>query len=671
MASRIKGITLEIGGDTTKLQDALKDVNKSINNTQSQLKDVDKLLKLNPNNTELVAQKQRLLGEAIEQTKSKLAKLQEASAQANKELAKGNISQEQYDALQREIVATESELNRLTAEQVEFNDTVEDMGESASRGGEIAKSVLKSVGAVALACAGAVAGMVKGAVESYGEYEQLEGGVKKLFGENMAKEVIANSQEAYRTAGLSANEYMETVTGFSASLINSLKGDTKEATRISDLAIKDMSDNANTFGTDMESIQNAYQGFAKGQFNMLDNLKLGYAGSKEGMKSLLADAEKLTGKKYNIDNLKDIYEAIHEIQVQSNIAGTTEKEAMSTIQGSASATKSAWQNVLSALGGADIDLNKTIDNLIKSVSALITNLLPSIKNALGGVAEAVKSIAPIIIKELPSLVQEILPPLLTAVMGIVTALMEVAPQLIETVVNTILSYTDEIINCAVEIVVVLAGGLGESLPKLIPPMLEAVKTIVNAVINNLPKILEAGAKLIKELGKGILKNIPSIVSTIGSVISAVYNALKGLISKAYNWGSDFISGLVKGIKSKIGEITGAVKGVAQTIWSYLHFSRPEAVSPLHDYENYMPHFIEGMTKGIEDNKYKLIDAVQGMSAEMVVNPQQSGIMGSLGNIQNLLAGGNVIVLDTGELVGATARAYDNELGRIARMGAIR
>ena len=215
----------------------------------------------------------------------------------------------------------------------------------------------------------------KAALDAYAQFEQLEGGVKKLFGEEASKDVMKYAENAYKTAGLSANQYMEQVTSFSASLISSLEGDTEKAAQVADMAIQDMADNANTFGTDMQSIQNAYQGFAKGNFTMLDNLKLGFSGSKEGMQQLLDKAEEITGKKYDISNLKDIYEAIHVMQEELNIAGTTSKEAANTIEGSTNMMKAAWQNMLTAIGRGK-GVEEATQKFLESLGTVAKNIAP-------------------------------------------------------------------------------------------------------------------------------------------------------------------------------------------------------------------------------------------------------------------------------------------------------
>lgn len=351
---------------------------------------------------------------------------------------------------------------------------VSKLGNTLSKG---LKTAAKGAGIAIGAAATAVGFMVKSAVQAYGQYEQLVGGVETLFGaggksleeyaESVGKSttavrreyntlvksqntVLQNANKAYKTAGMSANEYMETVTSFSASLIQSLGGDTAKAATLADKAIIDMSDNANKMGSDIESIKTAYAGFAKGNFTMLDNLKLGYGGTKEEMERLLKEAEKISGIKYDVSSYADIVEAIHVVQNEMGITGTTAKEADTTIQGSLAATKAAWMNVLTSIAGGNIDLQDSIDSLVESGIKTLNNIWPVVSQALNGIAELVKQVAPIIAENLPGLVEEVLPKLLDAAVTLLGGVAQALPGLFEVVLNAvgqlfvaIKSYIDE------------------------------------------------------------------------------------------------------------------------------------------------------------------------------------------------------------------------------------
>lgn len=479
---RIAGITIELGADTKDFIKGVRDIDKEINKTQSTLKDINKLLKFDPENSGLLAQKQKNLRDAIDQTKERLKQLKSVSADS--------LSPEDYDTLQREIADTEISLKSMEDEYKKLGDTgtskMAAVGEAIKKVGqgvfEAGKAItehllipMAKVGAAALAAgAGAVAGLTKAATEAYADYEQLVGGVETLFGaggqslEEYAASVgksvddaradydklmgaqdtvLANSQDAWKTTGLSANEYMETVTGFSASLISSLKGDTEKAAAQADKAMVQMADNANKMGTDISNLQTAYSGFAKGQFQLLDNLKLGYGGTKTEMERLLKDAQKLQkqqGKnvKYSIDNFSDIVDAIQVVQDEMGITGTTAQEAEKTINGSLNATKAAWQNVLVAFAGGGDDIKSAIDDLVNSGINVIKNIIPVIKNVMQNIGGAVKQIAPIIAENLGPLLEDILPALIDAAASLVGAIANALPEILPVLGKAFLQIVD-------------------------------------------------------------------------------------------------------------------------------------------------------------------------------------------------------------------------------------
>lgn len=285
----------------------------------------------------------------------------------------------------------------------------EGIGNAVKAGAKVAATAVASVGA-------AVTGLAKASIENYAEYEQLTGGVEKLFG-NSADTIKKYASEAYKTAGVDANSYMNQITSFSASLIDSLGGDTARAAEIGDMAIKDMADNANTFGTDIESIQNAYQGFAKGNYQMLDNLKLGFGGTKEGMQDLLTKAEELTGKQFDISNFGDIVEAIHAVQDEMNITGTTANEAASTIQGSVDMTKAAWQNFLTSLSSGE-NVGESMQAVVDSAGKVFKNIIPVVKEVISNIPAAISEISPeagAAVQTIFDTVEKMIPPIKDAI----------------------------------------------------------------------------------------------------------------------------------------------------------------------------------------------------------------------------------------------------------------
>ena len=279
----------------------------------------------------------------------------------------------------------------------------------SSKLGNGLKTAAKIGTAAVAAASAAVIKLAKDSINAYAEYEQLEGGVKKLFGEDDMKTVIANADKAYKTAGMSANKYLETTTSFAASLIAGLDGDTAKAAEYADMAIRDMSDNANTFGTDISMIQNAYQGFAKKNYTMLDNLKLGYGGTASEMARLindsgvLGDTVTVTASNINRVSFDKIVEAINVTQERMGIMGTTTNEAGTTIQGSINAMKGAWENLKVAMVSDTGDIDQRIEEFVESVGGVGDNLIPRISKVLGGITSIIKELGPKIIAELPGL----------------------------------------------------------------------------------------------------------------------------------------------------------------------------------------------------------------------------------------------------------------------------
>lgn len=417
-------------------------------------------------------------------------------------------------------------LNGVSEVNKDLDDTTDHADSTAGKIGK-AFSTMGKVALVGIGAAAAGIGTLTGlAVKAYADYEQLTGGVETLF-KDSAKTVMKYAENAWQTSGLSANEYMEQATSFSASLLQSLGGDTEAAAKVTEMAIIDMADNANKMGSSMESIQNAYQGFAKQNYTMLDNLKLGYGGTKEEMQRLLEDAQKITGIEYNIDNLNDVYQAIHVIQGELGITGTTAEEAATTIQGSAAAMKSAWANLITGMADDSQDFDKLIKNFVKSVSTFAKNIIPRIKVALKGVAKLIKELAPIIIAELPGLIETILPEMLSAVSEIVIAISEVLPDLMGTIVQAIIDQAPKLLTAGLNMVLQLGKGFVKSIPKLIPGVINMVKSIASWISENVNLIVEGAVALVLALGEALLDpdNIEVLFNAAVEIVQAIANAI--------------------------------------------------------------------------------------------------------------------------------------------------
>lgn len=420
--------------------------------------------------------------------------------------------------------------------------------------GNIAKGVAAGVGAAATG----VAALAKSAVSAYADYEQLVGGVETLF-KDSAGAVQGYAENAYKTAGLSANEYMETVTSFSASLLQSLDGDTAAAAAAADLAITDMADNANKMGTAMESIQNAYQGFAKQNYTMLDNLKLGYGGTKEEMQRLLDDAEKLTGKQFDLSSYGDIVEAIHAIQVEMDIAGTTSKEAASTISGSASSMKSAWKNLVAGLGNKDADLSALFKNVLDSAKTFATNLIPVVVQSLSGISEAIAEIAPALADTIPNLINGVLPSLLSAANGLMTSFLASLPSILQILVDQVPAFVDgliqmidivpQMVKVGQQALLSLVQGLSGSIDKVMPAITQTIVALVDILTDPdvLINMIEAGMEILEALVLGILDALPQILEVSWQVTERFASALVERFPELVAKGADMLKHVYDGI----------------------------------------------------------------------------------------------------------------------------
>lgn len=420
-----------------------------------------------------------------------------------------------------------------------------------------AKISVESLAAVGAASTAAVGAIVKSATESYASYEQLTGGVETLF-KDSAGVVEDYASKAYQTAGVSANKYMETVTSFSASLLQSLGGDTAKAAEAADQAIIDMSDNANKMGTSLESIQTAYQGFAKQNYTMLDNLKLGYGGTKTEMERLLADAEKFSGVKYDINNLNDVYSAIHIIQNELDITGTTAKEASSTIEGSMNAAKSAWENLLNAIASDDLDVGEYTDKFVDAIDTVGTNLLPRVQIILQGVGQLIEKLLPKITERIPELFANIVPSLLNAgvnmTAAIIRGMQQQMPQfatMAKSVADSFVKNLPSMLDAGFNIIGDIASGIMSALPTLAEYVIAIQQSIIESFIEHAPEMLQAGVDLLNNIATGISTELPNLLNTFISYIQQVGELIVQNAPMLIETGMSIIQNLVTGIASAL------------------------------------------------------------------------------------------------------------------------
>lgn len=516
---------LKIGVEGEKeFKKALAEINQSFKVLGSEMKLVSSQFDKNDNSVQALSARNTVLNKEIDAQKQKIETLRQALANASESFGETdrrtqswqiqlNNAEASLNSMERElgsnnsaleqaktdIEGTEKSLEKVDGRLYDTAESADDMGveikdagdkadkskERFSKLGSVLKGVGVAMGAVVTAAAATAVKLGKEVVNAYADYEQLVGGVDTLF-KGSSQKLQSYASNAYKTAGLSANDYMDTVTGFSASLIQSLGGDTDKSVKYADMAITDMADNANKMGTDMSLIQNAYQGFAKQNYTMLDNLKLGYGGTKEEMQRLLSDAEKISGVKYDISSYADVVDAIHVMQESMDIAGTTAKEAEGTISGSVNALKSSVTNLVVGFGDANADLDVLCENVVTAFQTVLENISPIVEN------------------------------LISALPTVITTLLESAGEMLPTVLETLAELFAQVLE-----------GLLQLLPQLIPVAVSALLTITNAIVENLPLLIESATLLVATLVQGLADALPTLIPT---AVNAVMTIVQGLLT---------------------------------------------------------------------------------------------------------------------------------------------
>lgn len=464
---------------------------------------------------------------------------------------------------------------KISLDSSEYDSGIDSAKSKFSGLGNVLKSGAKAIGgltagalkATTAAIGGAATGIValtKSAYSAYADYEQLKGGLETMF-EDLAWDVEENAKKAFATTGMSANEYMETVMGFSASLNQSLianEGNIARAAEVSDQIVSDMADNASKMGTSMESIQNAYAGFAKGQFNMLDNLKLGYGGTKEEMERLLADAEKISGKSFDISNFADLTEAIHVIQENLGIAGNAAEEASKTLSGSFGAMQASWQNLVAGFANPEADISELVSQFIGSATNLLRNAIPVISQALSGIGQAISEIIPLVAQELPSLIQELLPPIISAATTLIQSLSAELPNILSVLVDQIPLILPSLIQATTILISSLAGQLPNIISIISNVLIEEIPKLMSQIQSNIGKFTSGLTKILKSIGDMILKLTPVILPVMIDV------------------GIELIKSLAQGFSENASEVIGSIFEIINVIVQEL--TNPETLMTILD-----------------------------------------------------------------------------------------
>lgn len=514
-----------------------------------------------------------------------------------------------------------------------LNEMIGGEAESAGKDGgiSIGRGIAAGIGVASAAIGAASAAVGKfasDAVSSYANYEQLVGGVDKLYGDASEK-LQRFADEAYKTSGMSANAYMETATSFSASLISSLGGDVNTAANMTDVAMRSISDNVNTFGSDMQSVTNAFQGFAKGQFTMLDNLKLGYGGTKEEMERLLRDAEEYEGfieGSLSIDNFSDIITAIDIVQEHLNIAGTTNREAMTTIEGSATATKAAWQNVITAIGRGE-GLSEAMDGLVNSIfgesegEGLLNQIIPRITTTMEGIGDFISTASPFITDKLPALIEGVVPTMLESgvtllkavgegILSVIPTLTPIAVDVVMTLIDTFISMLPDVLSMGVDIILELCLGIAQALPDLIPAAVDAILEFCMGLIDNIDKLVDAAGKLIIGLAEGLIKALPALIEKAPTIISKLVQALIKLVPEILKVAVELIAKLATGLLANVGKLLSAGADIIRNLFNTVR----NAIS---NFSEIGSNIVQGIKNGISNAWNNMVSWFKGLFGDLV------------------------------------------------------
>ncbi|MGX7104128.1 phage tail protein [Globicatella sanguinis] len=476
-----------------------------------------------------------------------------------------------------------------------------------SLGGMLGGNLVKVLGGVITAAG--IGKVISDSIQQGAKLEQSLGGVETLF-KDSADTVVKNAKEAYKTAGMDANTYMETVTGFSASLLQSLGGDTQKAAKQSDMAIRDMSDNANKFGTNIQDIQNAYQGFAKQNYTMLDNLKLGYGGTKKEMERLLEDATKISGIEYNIDSLSDVYDAIHVIQNEMGVTGTTAKEASETFSGSFDSMKAAALNFLGDLALGE-DVGPALEALTETtLTFLLDNFLPMIGNIVKSIPDVVSTAIKVILPRLKTVGQDILKNLTDGSLSQAPAMLSNFIEIFQGVLDSITANLPEFLNKGVEILTNIANGILQAIPGLLSIATDVVIGFAQFIFQNLPTILQAGADLLLNLVTGIANNLPAIGQSAIDAIAKFISFLVTEFPKLVENGKEILTNLISGITEKLPEIDESAAEIITKIINKFVELWPDIVQAGAD-------IISSLIDGLESMVKDILTSIGKMGSEII------------------------------------------------------
>ena len=633
-SSKIKGIVIEIGGDTSKLQKSLNAVNAPINKINKELNDLNKALKLDPKNTELLAQKQEVLARNIAASKDKLVQLKDAQKQMGDYSKLTDEQKAAYNRLSLEITKSENALKGMNEELKKTNSIdFSKMQAGLKKVGEVALDVSKKMLQISTAIAGAITGVITAGVKSYANLEKAQKGSERLFGDSFSI-VKRNAAQAYKSMGLSATQYYDQVNTYVVGLKNSLQGDTKRAAELANSVLVAQADIVAATGANQDQVQSAFSAVMRGNYTMLDNLRLGIKGSKTGMQEVIQKVNewnKAQGNAthYQMDNYADMQQALVDYVKMVGVAGTAQQQMSSTITGSLSQMKAAWTNFLSGAGSAS-DVSKTMTTFLKNILAAIKRLAPDLAR---GLVDLIKDVLPQVL----DMIGEIMPIIIEAAKTIIEGLIKfinsdskdfikMAVSILTNLVEFIIRNLPLILEAAIKILVELANGLAESAPILIPAMVECILQMVDALIDNLDLLIDAGIKLVIGIAKGLIIAIPQLVQKVPEIIKNLIETIRKSIGEFVEVGKDLIKGLWRGIEGLEEPPSGEngkkgkerTKSVVEDIKSFFGIASPSKVME----KEIGVNLGLGVAKGINDTIPEVEKAMSNLAGgvEASVNP---------------------------------------------------
>ena len=617
----------------------------------------------NDKSVEALAARNKVLRKEIDEQTTKIDTLRKALQNAATSFGENDRRTQNW---QIQLNNAEAALNDMNRELDENEKAIKEGGKAAEESGskfegfgKVLKTVGVALGAVAVAAGASAVKLGKEVIAAYADYEQLVGGVDTLF-KDSSQEIQRYAANAYKTAGLSANEYMETVTGFSASLIQSLGGDTEKAAKYADMAI-----------TDMSSIQNAYQGFAKQNYTMLDNLKLGYGGTKQEMERLLADAEKISGVKYDISSYADVVEAIHVMQESMDIAGTTAKEAEATISGSVNALKSAVLNLIVGFGDADADMELLCNNMVDAFKTVVANITPVIENIVAALPTALDALLTAVGELLPTLLEavtELFSQVLETLLSLLPQLIPAAVSALMTIVNTLIENLPLLIEAAVQLVSTLVAGIADALPTLIPAAVQAIVTIVQGLVDSLPMLLDAALQLITGLAQGLLDAIPVLIAALPEIINGIITFLLDSIPQIIETGIQLLTSLVAALPEIITAIVEAIPkiidGIINAVLNAIPLIIQAGIDLLISLIQALPQIITTIVQAIPQIISGIVNALVGNIDKIIM----AGVQLFVALIENLPIIIVEIVKAVPQIIAGIVKAFGSLMYKIVEIG---